>query len=34
MKDRFGSEMESMELRYKTKIRELEEQIKGMSGRS
>jgi len=34
MKDRFETEMDSVELRYKTKIKELEDQIKNMSGRS
>ncbi len=34
MKDRFQTEMDSMELRYKNKIKELEDQMKSMSGRS
>lgn len=34
MKDRFETEMETTELRYKNRIKQLEDQIKGMSGRS
>lgn len=34
MKDRFQTEMDSMEQRYKNKIKELEDEIKRMSGRS
>jgi hypothetical protein len=34
MKDRFDTEMDSMEVRYKNKIKELEDQMKNMSGRS
>jgi len=34
LEDRFQTEMENMELRYKAKIKELEDQLKSMSGRS
>jgi hypothetical protein len=34
MKDRFSTEMENMEQRYKARVKELEDQIKNMSGRS